>query len=286
MCDVLIKTWRYVLAAISIVEECAHKREQVKSLTHLKSEVPHRHICSNLCELPFGVLFREGFKCNTELLFSLFLQVICLVCSHILFPITCIRAPRVFLHLHTGRDVFSSSDHEEREWGGGRERGRERVNAELKMRVITPGLSAGVEISTPSSHVITLHLAHSAPEAVDTLRWNEQPPQTLRLLQDATKDMRNQLITLFLRHRSAAILSLFTGLMIVQTFCVSSVLEQGTVLWWCILCTNIIDRLTEWPWSALQINTPFRLSTWWVATRQCSCSPSSSPSFPVTWYSL
>lgn len=143
------------------------------------------------------------------MLLSLFLQVIYSVCSLISLPITCVRGRRLFLHLHTGRDVFSSSDHEERDQGGGRVRGREKERAELKMRAITAGLSAGCRILN-----LVSTFGHSPARAfcyrrLLTRRGASLTPQTLRLLQDAPEDAKDQLVTLFYKTQKCCHLLLF-----------------------------------------------------------------------------
>lgn len=56
-------------------------------------------------------------------------------------------------------------------------RARERERAELKMRVVSDHPGVERQVSTPSSHVVSLHLTPSlSPEAVDALMCGEHLP--------------------------------------------------------------------------------------------------------------
>lgn len=56
-------------------------------------------------------------------------------------------------------------------------RARERESAELKMRVVSDHPRVERQVSTPSSHVVSLHLTPSlSPEAVDALMCGERLP--------------------------------------------------------------------------------------------------------------
>lgn len=56
-------------------------------------------------------------------------------------------------------------------------RARERERAELKMRVVSDHPRVERQVSTPSSHVVSLHLTPSlSPEAVDALMCGERLP--------------------------------------------------------------------------------------------------------------